>query len=263
VYNIDTTLSDDMQTHLAYQTYLKKYLRCIKGIDDNLGKLFRFLKKEGLWENTVVMYTGDQGMMLGAHDFMDKRWMYEESMRMPFILHDPRSDQRGKKTDLLINNTDFAPTILELAGGSAPDYMQGKSFASEISGASPKKWRTATYYRYWMHLEHLDVPAHFGIRTQDYKLILFYGQHYDPDLTGTKSMYWEDVSAIIRPTPVAWEFYDLKRDPQELINRYNDPNYTSIIAELKDELKKLRKELHDTDDKFPQLKKIIEANWNK
>jgi uncharacterized sulfatase len=263
VYKIDSTLSADMQTHLAYQTYLKKYLRCIKGIDDNLGRLFRFLKENGLWENTVIMYTGDQGMMLGAHDFMDKRWMYEESMRMPFILHDPRSDQTGARTDLIINNTDFAPTMIELAGGKVPDYMQGKSFLPEIYGTTPPNWRKATYYRYWMHLEHLDVPAHFGLRTKDYKLIFFYGKHYDPDLTGTNSMYWKEFSAIIRPTPVAWEFYDLKRDPQELVNRYNDPDYAPIIADLKEELRQLRAEINDTDTNFPELKRIIEANWNK
>jgi len=263
VYHIDTTLSYDMATHLAYQTYLKKYLRCIKGIDDNLSRLFRFLKEEGLWDNTVIIYTSDQGMMLGAHDFMDKRWMYEESMRMPFIIHDPRSALAGVKTDLIINNTDFAPTLLELAGGKAPDYMQGRSFASEIYGLPPQNWRTATYYRYWMHLEHLDVPAHFGLRTKDYKLIFFYGEHYDPDLTGTKSMYWMDVSALIRTTPPAWELYDLRRDPQELVNRYKDPAYAPVIAELKEELRQLRSDLNDTDDNFPHLKEIIEKNWNK
>ncbi len=263
IYKIDTSLPSDMATYVAYQTYLKKYLRCIKGIDDNLSRLFHFLKEEGLWENTVIIYTGDQGMMLGAHDFMDKRWMYEESMRMPFIMHDPRSEQSGVRSDLIINNTDFAPTILELAGGTIPDYMQGKSFASEIFGISPQNWRTATYYRYWMHLEHLDVPAHFGLRTKDYKLIFFYGKHYDSEMTGTKSMYWKEFSAIIRPTPVAWEFYDLNRDPHELINRYNDPDYADIIADLKGELSRLRGELKDTDDNFPELKKIIEANWDK
>jgi arylsulfatase A-like enzyme len=262
-FGIDTTLAPDEQVRSAYQEYLQRYLRCIKGIDDNLGRLFDFLKDEGLWENTVIIYTGDQGMMLGAHDFIDKRWMYEESMRMPFILHDPRSDQKGIQTDLIINNTDFAPTILELAGGSVPEYMQGLSFEPEIFGEKPGKWRVGTYYRYWMHLEHLDVPAHFGIRTKDYKLILFYGRHYDDDLMGTKSMYWRDHTAMIRQTPVAWEFYDLKKDPLEMINRYNDPEYSAIISVMKEELKDLREELGDNDESFPELKKIIETNWNK
>ena len=263
IYKIDSTLPTDMRTFLAYQGYLKRYLRCIKGIDDNLGRLFEYLKENDRWENTVIMYTGDQGMMLGAHDLMDKRWMYEESMQMPFILFDPRSDKQDVKTDLLINNTDFAPTIIELAGGKVPDYMQGRSFKEEISGNSPVNWRSGTYYRYWMHLEHLDVPAHFGIRTKEYKLIFFYGRHYDPDLMGTKSMYWEEFTAMIKPTPPAWEFYDLKRDPQELINRYDDPNYSDIISILKVELKQLRNELRDTDENYPEIKKIINEHWDR
>ncbi len=261
VYKIDTTLPADSATHLAYQNYLKRYLRCVKGIDENLGKLFQFLKDAGLWENTVIMYTGDQGMMLGAHDFMDKRWMYEESMRMPFILYDPRSDLSDYRSNLLINNTDFAPTIIELAGGKVPEYMQGKSFRSEIYGTSPEDWRTASYYRYWMHLEHLDVPAHFGIRTEDYKLIFFYGLHYDSDMDGTKSMYWEDFSAIIRPTPPAWEFYDLKRDPGEMTNRYHEPEYADIISKLKQQLRHERESLKDTDEKYPAILKVINENW--
>jgi arylsulfatase A-like enzyme len=115
--------------HQSYQTYLKAYLRCVKGIDDNLGRLFDFLKTEGLWENTVVIYTSDQGMMLGEHDLQDKRWIYEESMRMPFIVHNPQMIKPETVTDLLINNTDFAPTMIELAGGHTPSYMQGRSFS--------------------------------------------------------------------------------------------------------------------------------------
>jgi len=128
-----------LSTHLAYQKYLKDYLRCVKGVDDNLGKLFDYLKKEGLWENTVIIYTGDQGMMLGEHDYIDKRWMYDESMRMPFIV--------------------YAPTMIELAGGSTPNYMQGKSFINTLRGKQEKDWRKATYYRYWMHIIHHYVPV--------------------------------------------------------------------------------------------------------
>ena len=262
-YKVDTTLPKDVQTHLAYQFYLSKYLKCVKAIDDNLKRLFSFLKESGLWENTIIIYTSDQGMMLGAHDFVDKRWMYDESMRMPFILYDPRSNRANKKSDLLINNTDFAPTIIELAGGKVPEYMQGRSFLKEIKGKTPKNWRTGTYYRYWMHLEHLNVPAHFGLRTKNYKLIFFYGKHYDSDMDGTKSIYWKDSSAIIRTTPPAWEFYDMKRDPGELINRYNDVHYQKIIAAMKKELAKQRQDLNDTDEKYPEIKKIIEENWNK
>lgn len=261
-YKIDTTLSRDLQTHYAYQNYLKRYLRCVKAVDDNLHRLFNFLKECGLWENTVIIYTSDQGMMLAAHDLIDKRWMYDESMRMPFIVRDPRSDQAHKRTDLIINNTDFAPAIIELAGGKVPEYMQGRSFLQEIYGKTPESWRTGTYYRYWMHLEHLDVPAHFGLRTLEYKLIFFYGRHYDNDMYGTKSLYWIEHSAMIRPTPPAWEFYDLKRDPQELINQYHNPDYQDIISGLKEDLARQREELGDTDEKYPEIKKIVEEYWN-
>jgi len=257
-YRIGSQASGDAATHLAYQVYLKRYLRCVKGIDDNLERLFNYLKENGLWEKTIIIYTSDQGMMLGAHDFMDKRWMYEESIRMPFIVHMAGNSLMNNASDLLINNTDFAPTIIELAGGTPPGYLEGRSFASELKGSSPPNWRTATYYRYWMHMEHLDVPAHFGIRTADYKLIFFYGRHYKEEMMGRKSIDWRENSGLIRQTPVAWEFYDLKRDPQELINRYADQDYQVIIAEMKVELARLRLELNDTDSEYPEIKKIIE-----
>ena len=249
-------------THLAYQKYLKDYLRCVKGVDDNLGRLFEYLKKEGLWKNTVIIYTGDQGMMLGAHDLIDKRWMYEEAMQMPFIVHYPKMIKEGKTTDLLINNTDYAPTMIELAGGKTPEYMQGKSFLNTLKGKSENNWRTATYYRYWMHMIHHAVPAHFGVRTKDYKLIFYYGSHYLTE-KDFKNQYWiknklgHDVQ-----TPATWEFYDLRNDPKELHNRYNDPAFKEIIEELKKELKRQREELNETDNKYPHIQKIVNKHWN-
>ncbi len=262
IYKIDPSLSDGERTHLAYQRYLKDYLRCVKGIDDNLARLFAYLKKEGLWDNTVIIYTGDQGMMFGEHDYQDKRWMYEESMQMPFIVHYPRWIRRRRRTDLLINNTDFAPTILEIAGGKVPAYMQGRSFASELKGQTPRNWRKATYYRYWMHMIHHDVPAHFGLRTKDYKLIFYYGRHYDSSMNGKPSMAWLRKSNPVEPTPVAWEFYDLRNDPEETVNRYGNPKYSGIIASLKTELKRLREELNETDEKYPHIQEVIDAHWN-
>lgn len=262
-YKLDPVLKNNKATHLAYQIYLKKYLRCVKGVDDNLARLFAYLKERGLWENTIIVYTSDQGMMLGEHDFMDKRWFYEESIRMPFIVHYPKEFLRNKKSDQVINNTDFAPTLIELAGGKVPEYMQGKSFASELIGETPENKRTATYYRYWMHMIHHDVPSHFGIRTKDYKLIFYYGLHYEPEKMGEKSIWWLDKPSFIVQTPPAWEFYDLKRDPDELVNRYNVPEYQDIIKELKMELKEQRKELSETDENYPQIQKIINENWDK
>lgn len=256
------TADPRLRTHLAYQNYLKDYLRCVKGIDDNLGRLFDYLKKKGLWENTVIIYTGDQGMMLGEHDYIDKRWMYDESMRMPFIMHCPNIIDRGMVSDLLINNTDYAPTMIELAGGSTPEYMQGNSFIRTLKGQREKNWRKATYYRYWMHIIHHYVPAHFGIRTKDYKLIFYYGKHYLPQEKFSEHYWATEYEGVERETPHTWEFYDLKNDPQELHNRYNDPDYKKVINELKAELKKQRSQLNETDMKYPPIKAIIDKHWN-
>ena len=253
----------DTATSMAYQQYLKKYLRCVKGVDDNLARLFSYLKEEGLWDNTVIVYTGDQGFMLGEHDLMDKRWMYEESMQMPFIVKPAKGMDFAATNDLLINNTDFAPTMLTIAGGETPDYMQGKSFAAYLDGGEPDDWRTSTYYRYWMHLTHHDVPAHFGVRTKDYKLMFYYSQPYKEEEIGKGSMWWkgEGNSYPIRPTPVAWEFYDLSKDPTEGHNQYGNPEYQQVIADLKKELRKQREELNETDKNFPRFAKVIDAHW--
>ena len=251
----------DSATSLAYQEYLKRYLRCVKGVDDNLKRLFDYLKANDLWENTIIVYTADQGMMLGEHDYMDKRWMYEESMRMPFILHFPALVREGTRSGQLINNTDFAPTLLELAGGRVPDYMQGKSFAATVRGEQTEASREATYYRYWMHLVHHDVPAHFGIRTDEYKLIYYYSEHYNPEKYGTPTMTWMPESFPIESTPKAWELYDLRKDPEELVNRYADPNYQKVVAELKEKLISTREDLKEGDGAYPHLKEVIETHW--
>ncbi|MGC6432067.1 MAG: sulfatase/phosphatase domain-containing protein [Jejuia sp.] len=238
-------------------------MRCVKGIDDNLKILFDYLKAEDLWDNTIIIYTGDQGMMLGEHDYQDKRWMYEESMRMPFIMHYPELISEGRRSDLLINNTDFAPTLIELAGGTVPSYMQGKSFMKTVKGEEQGQWRKGTYYRYWMHLVHHDIPAHFGIRTKEYKLIFYYGRHYKTWKYGTKSLPWLNNSNLIERTPVAWEFYDLRTDPQELNNQYENPAYANIILELKDEILAQRAEHGETDGtKYPEIQQVIDDYWN-
>lgn len=176
----------------VYQDYLKKYLRCVKGVDDNIKRLMDYLEEENLLDNTIIVYTGDQGFMLGEHDYIDKRWMYDESMRMPFFVRYPKKIKAGSRTDAIINNTDFAPTLIEMAGGSVPDYMQGHSFKTILeTGEEPEDWQQSTYYRYWMHLAHRHQnPAHFGVRTKDHKLIFYYGKFYvdtdDPMPVGIK-----------------------------------------------------------------------------
>jgi len=186
--------------------------------------------------------------------------MYEESMRMPFLVRYPGLVSAGSRSDLLINNTDFAPTMIQLAGGQVPAYMQGKSFVESLNGKTPANWRKATYYRYWMHLVHHDVPAHFGIRTKEYKLIFYYGRSL-PGSKG-KSLSWLPVSYQIEPTPPAWELYDMKNDPHEVNNLYQDPKYTDIIADLKTELKRLRHELNETDKNYPEFQRVIDAHWD-
>lgn len=262
-YKIDKNLSDNAATHEAYQVYLKSYLRCIKGIDDNLSRLFSYLKEAGLWENTINVYTSDQGMMLGEHDFVDKRWMYEESIHMPFIVRHPGAKKKDVKNTMLVNNVDFGPTLIEMAGGKKPDYMQGRSFAESIVDSKElEDWDHSVYYRYWMHMVHHDIPAHLGIRTKKYKLMLFYGYHYNQDMMGARAAHWTPVTNYIMRTPAAWEFYDLERDPKEVINRYNDPKYKQIIADLKKKIKQKRVELNETDEKHPKLKKLIEDAWD-
>ena len=243
---IDQNLQDPKYTRTNYQAYLKRYLRCVKGVDDNVKRLVEFLKESGELENTVIIYTGDQGFFLGEHDLMDKRWMYEEAMRMPFIVHYPKTVKAGSSNDWLINNTDFAPTILELAGATTPAYMQGHSFVAALKGQSiPTDWRTATYYRYWMHMAHnLRVPAHFGIRTERYKLIFFYGC----------------TPSGRQKTPAAWELYDLQKDPYEMQNVYDNPEYADVVSALTRELWKTRSALNETDSKYPAVQEIIDAN---
>ena len=243
---IDRSLEDSQYTSANYQKYLKRYLRCVKGVDDNVKRLIDFLRDAGELDNTVIIYTSDQGFFLGEHDLMDKRWMYEEAMRMPFIVHYPKVVKAGSTNDWLINNTDFAPTILALAGVDAPDQIQGRSFASALRGEPrPADWRTATYYRYWMHMAHnLRVPAHFGIRTERCKLIFFYGC----------------TPSGGERTPVAWELYDLQNDPFEMQNQYANPEYANVVSSLKQQLWQARTDLSETDRSFPEIQAIIEAH---
>jgi arylsulfatase A-like enzyme len=173
---IDHSFNDDEVRKQAYQEYLKAYLRCVKGVDDNLKRVIDYLKAEGLYDNTVILYTGDQGFYLGEHDFIDKRWGYEEGMRMPFIVRYPKSIKAGTRSDAIVENVDYGPTMLGFAGVETPDYMQGKSFKGIIeTGREPDSWKKAAYYHYWMHMAHHDNPAHIAIRTKRHKLLFFYG----------------------------------------------------------------------------------------
>ena len=261
----DNTPEERTHTSVVYQEYLKRYLRCVKGVDDNVKRLIDYLESEQLLDNTIIIYTGDQGFMLGEHDYIDKRWMYEESMRMPFFVRYPGAIKSHSRTDAIINNTDFAPTIIELAGGSKPEYMQGLSFKTLLeTGKEPADWPQDTYYRYWMHMAHRHAnPAHFGIRTKEYKLIFFYGRYWvdtdDPGATWNKDSWGNDFT---RHTPVAWEFYDLTKDPKELNNAYGNPEYQEVVGKLKQRLLQVRQELSETDENYPHIQKVIDEYWD-
>ena len=239
--------SDEENTRLAYNAYLKKFLRCVKGIDDNLGRLFKHLEETGQLDNTVIIYTGDQGFMLGEHDYQDKRWMYEESQRMPFLVRYPKSVPAGQRLDTIVENVDFAPTMLDFAGAAIPDSVQGLSFRSLLeSGKEAGDWKQEAYYRYWMHMAHHDNPGHLGIRTKTHKLIYYYGCNYDGGYQ----------------TPAGWELYDLVNDPHETRNIYGDPEQAELVAELKTRLAAARKRVGDDGTHFPACEAVVQEFWD-
>ncbi len=239
--------SDDENTRLAYNAYLKKFLRCVKGIDDNLGRLFKYLEDTGQLDNTVIIYTGDQGFMLGEHDYQDKRWMYEESQRMPFLVRYPKSVAAGQRFDTIIENVDYGPTMLAFAGATTPASVQGRSFKSLLeTGEEPEDWKQEAYYRYWMHMAHHDNPGHLGIRTKTHKLIYYYGCNYKGG----------------NQTPPGWELYDLVLDPRETVNLYDQPGYAKLVAELKARLAETRQRVGDDGSHHPQCELVVQEFWD-
>lgn len=231
----------------TYQYFLKKYLRCVKGIDDNINKVITYLKKNDLFENTIIVYTADQGYYLGEHDYFDKRWGYEEGMRMPFIIRYPKTIPKNRVHDAIIENIDFAPTLIDLGGGIIPKPMQGESFKTLLNtGETPENWKRAAYYHYPLHMAHHYNPAHIGIRTKDYKLLFFYGASENSNKPST---------------PPGWELYNLKEDPTEDVNVYDNPKYKSIIKSLKTDLKTIRSKYGFDNKKYP-FNEIIETYWD-
>jgi arylsulfatase A-like enzyme len=228
-------LHGDALRKWAYQLYIKDYLRCIRSVDDQVGRMLDYLDSARLADNTVVIYTSDQGFFLGDHGWFDKRLMYEESLRMPFLIRYPGVLKAGTVNRDMVLNIDFAPTFLDFAGAKAPAEMQGRSFLPNLQGHTPKDWRKSMYYRYWMHntADH-HVPAHYGLRTDRWKLIYYYGKPLG--MTGAKPP----------DTEPDWELYDTKNDPREMHNLYRDPKYAGLIKKLKEELAAKQKEAGDT-----------------
>jgi len=218
------TLTGDALARHKYQRYMQDYLACVQSVDDNLGRLLDFLKRSGLERDTIVAYTSDQGFFLGDHGLYDKRFMYEESLRIPLLVRWPAVVRPGSRTDAMALNVDFAPTFLEAAGVAVPPAMQGRSLLRLLRGVTPADWRSAIYYRYYHDPGHHDTRAHYGVRTASHKLIY----------------YW---------TKRQWELFDLRADPQELRNLYGQPGQEAVTAELQATLARLREELED-DDRF-------------
>ena len=221
-----------------YQRFIKDYLACVKSVDDNVGRVLNFLDKNGLAENTIVVYTGDQGFYLGDHGFFDKRFIYEPSFRMPFLMRYPAKIKKGSTDRHLISNVDFAPTLLDFAGIKTPEDVQGTGFAKIAGGENPGNWRDAVYYHYyeWPFWHH--VQPHYGMRTDRYKIAHFY---YNIDV---------------------WELYDMKKDPNEMHNVIDDPEYAGVVVRMKERLKKLMVEVGDTAS-LEEFRKITDTDFGK
>jgi arylsulfatase A-like enzyme len=205
-----------------YRRYLQDYLATVQSVDDGVGRLLDDLDRRGLRENTLVIYTSDQGFFLGDHGLFDKRFMYEEAIRMPFLVRWPAAVKPGTRSDAIALNVDFAPTFLDVAGLPASPDMQGRSLAPLLRGTPPPDWRTAAYYRYYHDPGDHETRAHYGVRTATHKLIHFHGKDQ-------------------------WELFDLVRDPRELVNLYGKPGQEAITAELKAALARLKRDLGDED----------------
>lgn len=205
-----------------YQRYIKDYLRCVVSVDENVGRVLDYLDENNLAENTIVIYTSDQGFFLGEHGWYDKRFMYEESLSTPFLMRYPARISPGTVNNDIVMNLDIAPTLLDAAGVDIPGDMQGRSLLSLLRGDG-EAWRSAMYYHYYEypHGWH-DVKRHYGIRTSRYKLIHFYN----------------DIDE--------WELYDLESDPNEVNNLYKTPEHAVVVDSLKKELDRLRLEYGDT-----------------
>lgn len=210
-----------------YQRYAKDYLRCVKSVDDAVGAVLDYLEEAGLAENTVVIYSSDQGWYLGEHGWFDKRWMYEESLKTPLMVKWPGVVKSGSVSDTMVSNLDFAETFLDIGGATVPDDMQGRSIVPILKGSVPDDWRTSFYYHYYEFPGAHNVARHYGVTNGEYKLIHYYHAG-------------------------EWEMFDLKNDPNELVSVYGKDEYKDIQASLESELNRLREELNVPEDPRPK-----------
>lgn len=205
-----------------YQRYIKDYLRCVDSLDDAVGRLRDYLESEGLSENTIIIYSSDQGFYLGEHGWYDKRWMFEESFRMPFIISWPGVTKPGSHRTEMIQNIDYAPTFIAAAGLSVPADMQGESLLPLLKGEEVKDWRRSVYYHFYEGGGEHNAPRHEGVRTDRYKLIHYYK-------TGE------------------WDLFDLKNDPREMRSVYDNPEYAGTRKKMHQELVDIRKQYDCTE----------------
>lgn len=217
-------MNDEQKMRWKYQRYMQDYLGCISSVDDNIGRLLDYLDESGLTENTIVVYTSDQGFYLGEHGWFDKRFIYNESFKTPLVMRWPGMIDAGTKSDEMVQNLDFAQTFLEAAGIAAPSDMQGESLMPLLTGNTSQWQRDAVYYHYYEYPSVHMVKRHYGIVTKDYKLAHFY---YDVD---------------------EWELYDRKKDTLEMNNVYNDPEHSDVAAELRLKLAELRIKYKDSEE---------------
>lgn len=211
-------LSDDDVVRWKYQRYIKDYLRCIQAVDDGVGQLLDYLDDNGLADDTIVIYSSDQGFYLGEHGWYDKRWMFEESLRMPFLIRWPGVIEPGTESRALIQNIDYAPTFLEWADAEIPGDIQGRSLVPLLrnQGQASAEWRDAIYYAYYENAAVHNVPVHDGVRTDRYKAMYF-------------------------PRTREWNLFDLREDPLELTSVHDDPEYVEILAGLQQRYRDLRR----------------------
>ena len=226
----------------AYQKYLKDYLRTTAAIDDSVGELLETLENQGILDDTIIIYTSDQGMYLGEHDHQDKRWSYEEGLRSPFLIRYPKEIKAKTNITELMANIDVAPTLLDYAGLEIPSEMQGQSCRKLITGEE-KELNDYIYFRYWMHLAHHFNPAHYGVRTKEYKLIFYYAMPLDAS------------GAVDKEMKPGWELYDLEKDPFELKNVYDEPEYAQIKKDMIEKLNEAKIKFKDEDLQYELLRR--------
>ena len=228
-YVYDSISNDFLNRHLEgkelaefkYQRYMRDYAKVLKSLDDNVGRVLDYLEEKGMLDSTLVVYTSDQGFYMGEHGWFDKRFMYEESLSTPLVMHLPKGLEARGNIQEMVQNIDYAPTFLELAGAKVPEDIQGTSLVPLLEGKHPRNWRKSIYYHFYEYPAEHMVKRHYGVRTERYKLIHFYN----------------DIDT--------WELYDLQNDPHELHNLYGQPGMEKVTKQLRRELKRLQRQYDD------------------